>query len=378
MALDIHQQIRELIKKSKNILVTTSAKDPGDGVCSALAFLQMLEKMNKPADAVLSSTALKKLGFLPGSDKAKTAASSLKKFTISLDISNNKIHEFSYDIKDNKLNIFITPEKNDFTRENITCDTSGFKYDLIIVIGSPDFESLGNIYANNTDFFYSTAVINIDTDPANEYFGQINLVDLNAVSPAEIIFNLMRTIDIKLLDYNAATQLLAGIIIKTKSFKDSRTTPKSFAIAAELIKIGAARDVIISNLYGNKKLTTLNLWGRVLARLKQDSLYKMAWSMVSQTDFEKAGAREDDLQGVVEELLSSTPNIEIVLILYETTSGQIAAELHTSQNYNALELARAFDPLGIKSRADFFLETDKLLAAEEIAINQIRKRIKID
>ena len=71
MALDIHQQIRELIKKSKNILVTTSAKDPGDGVCSALAFLQMLEKMNKPADAVLSSTALKKLGFLPGSDKAK-------------------------------------------------------------------------------------------------------------------------------------------------------------------------------------------------------------------------------------------------------------------------------------------------------------------
>ena len=100
--------------------------------------------------------------------------------------------------------------------------------------------------------------------------------------------------------------------------------------------------------------------------------------MVSQTDFEKAGAREDDLQGVVEELLSSTPNIEIVLILYETTSGQIAAELHTSQNYNALELARAFDPLGIKSRADFFLETDKLLAAEEIAINQIRKRIKID
>ncbi|MFH1890836.1 MAG: hypothetical protein ABIJ91_04735 [Candidatus Kuenenbacteria bacterium] len=376
MALNTNQQIQELLRKSKNILITTAAKDTGDGLCAALALEQMFKKISLPSDVVSTSQAAKKLAFLPNSDKIKSNIASLKKFIISLDITNNKINEFSYDIQDNKLNIFVTPEKNILNKDSLSISSSSFKYDVIITINAPDLESLGSLYEKNTDFFYSTPIINIDTDPSNEYFGQINLVDLNSISSTQIIFNFISSVNPKLLDKNIATKLLAGIIIKTKSFKDPRTTPMSLSLAADLIKIGGEREMIVNNLYGNKKLSTLNLWGRILARLKQDSLYKMAWSIISQTDFEKAGAAENDIQGIAEEILLNSPQIEIILILYETKSGQIAAEIHTSKNYNALELTRAFNPLGNESRADFYLETDKLFEAEEMTVNEIRSRIK--
>ncbi len=377
MALDTNQQINQLIAKSKQILIASPAKNSDDSLCSCLALFKLFEKINKPADLITENPQKNRLAFLPQSDSIKSNIDSLQKLTISLDIKDNKINDFSYDITDDKLNIFLTPQKTNLTKDDISIQQSSFKYDLIITIGSQDLESLGGLYQKNTDFFYSTPIINIDTSPSNEHFGQINLIDLSASSTTEIIFDLINSINPKFIDEDVATHLLAGTIIKTKSFKDPRTTPRSLSLAADLIRLGGKRDLIVNHLYGNKKLSTLNLWGRVLARLKQDTLYKMAWSMISQTDFERAGATQNDLQGITEEILLNSPQIETILILYETKSGQIAAELHTSKNYDALELTRAFGPLGNTSRADFYLETDKLFEAEEMTVNQIRSRIKI-
>ena len=377
MALDTTQQILKLITNSKHILIVSPSKGEHDSLCWSLAVLRMFQKMNKPADLITENPQHAKLDFLPHADNIQTNISSLQKLTISLDIKDNKIDDFSYDIQDDKLNIFLSPQKANLTKSDISIHHKSFKYDLIITIGAHDLESLGGLYQNNTDFFYSTPIVNIDISPSNEHYGQINLIDLSASSAAEIIFDLINTANPQFIDEDIATHLLADLVIRTKSFKDPRTTPKSLSLAADLIRLGAKRDQIVNNLYGNKKLSTLNLWGRVLARLKQDTLYKMAWSMVSQADFQKAQSTQDDLSGITEEILLNSPQIETILILYETKTGQIAAELHTSKNHDALELARAFGPLGNKSRADFYLETDKLFEAEEMTINQIRSRIKI-
>jgi len=147
--------------------------------------------------------------------------------------------------------------------------------------------------------------------------------------------------------------------------------------ASHLLKLGADRELIINNLNKNKTLATLNLWGRVLARLKTDTHYKLAWSLVSQTDFQKSGSGPENLEGVVAELIANSPQIETTLILYESKAGNIKGIIYTSQNYNALELARLFNPEGHKNRAQFSLTTTRLMAAEELVINKIRERIKI-
>ena len=168
---------------------------------------------------------------------------------------------------------------------------------------------------DNADFFYHTPIINIDHNPANDYFGQINLVDITATSISEIIFELIKEMGGEILNEQIATNLLAGIISKTKSFRTTSVTPKSLAIASHLVASGARREEIIKNLFQTKNIATLKLWGRVLARLKEGESHRLVWSLVSRHDFGSSGAGEEDLIGVIDELIINTPLAEIVALL---------------------------------------------------------------
>jgi bifunctional oligoribonuclease and PAP phosphatase NrnA len=376
MALNKNQQIIELIEKSHHILLTTAITNTGDGLSSALAFKALLDKIGKPTDIVVTESQKEKLSFLPGADKIKSKLGSLKKLVINLDISKNKVGEFNYDISDDKLKIFVTPENGTFSENDIKIESSDYKYDLIITFGSPDLESLGSLYESHTDFFFNTTIINIDNDASNDHYGQVNLVELNFSSVAEIIFDLIESINPEHLTDQTATHLLTGLIIKTNSFRASHISPKALITASHLLKLGADRDFIINNLNRNKNLPTLNLWGRVLARLKTDSHYKFAWSMLSQTDFQKSGAGPENLDGVVSELIVNSPTIENTLILYESAEGNIKGILYTSPNFNSLDLARPFNPEGHKNKAEFSLESTRLMEIEAEVIDKIRNRIK--
>ena len=376
MALNTNQQIIELINKSHHILITTAITDTGDGLSCAAALKSILEKLSKPADIIVTEKQKEKLLFLPQSDKIKTQLGSLKKLIINLDISKNKVSEFNYDISGDKLKIFVTPENGAFSESNIQLESSKYKYDLIFVLGSPDLESLGSLYYDHTDFFYNTAIINIDTDAANEHFGQVNLIELNYSSVAEIIFDFIESVNPEYLTDQLATYLLTGLIIKTNSFRSPHISPRSLSTASRLLKLGADREFIVNNLNKNKKLPTLNLWGRVLARLKTDTHYKLAWSLVSQTDFQKSGAGPENLEGITNELISNSPGIEITLILYESKAGNIKGILYSSENRNALELTRTWNPIGHKNRAEFSLTSTRLREVEGQVIDKIRERIK--
>lgn len=378
MALNIKQQISELINNSSHILITTSAKDKGDGFASALALKLLFDKMSKPADIVIPATNFHKFDFLPASDKVKSQITSLKKLIINLDLSKTKVHEFNYEISGNTLKIFITPEKGEYAPGDVTLGSSDFKYDLIICISAPDLESLGSLYEQHSDFFYHTNIINIDSSADNEHFGQVNLIDLNQSSSAEIVYQLIKSISPTFANESISTCLLAGIIINTNHFSSYRVTPITLTHASELIKLGGDREKIISGLNRHKNLPTLNLWGRILARLKTDTHYHLAWSLLSQTDFQKSGANPENISGIIDELISNSPLVETTVILYETSAGNIAGQVYTSKNYDALKLTRELHGTGDKFQADFALATNRLVEAEEIVINKIRSRLKPD
>ncbi|OGG89948.1 hypothetical protein A3H03_01360 [Candidatus Kuenenbacteria bacterium RIFCSPLOWO2_12_FULL_42_13] len=376
MALTLNQQITELIDRARSILLVTAESDAGDGAASLLALKLFFNKINKPADVIIKDDLKNKLSFLAGSNQIKSSIDPLKKLIITLNTKNNKIKEFNYDVHGDELKIYITPEKDEFQSGDIVIGGSDYKYDLIFTVGCPDLESLGSPYVNHTDFFFKTTIINIDNNPENEHYGQINHIDLNSPSCSEIIFNLIRTSQPELINNELATSLLAGIIIKTDNFRSPAITPECLYAASYLIKLGADQASLINNLNKNKSLTALNLWGRVLARLKQDSHYKLAWSLVSQTDFQKSGGSIEDLDGVVSELILHSPLIQTTVLLYEMPSGQTGVTVYTTPNHNALDLTGHWQGTGSKNKARFCLPETKLITAEQIIINQLREIIK--
>lgn len=371
------QQSVDLIEKSTNIVIVLPKNPSTDAIASGLGFFLALEKISKKAKVVCNEFDLPPTHqFLPKSQEIHTELSALRKFIISLDLTRTKVQELSYDISDQKLSIFITPKNGFFEPRDVATSASAYEFDLVIVIDAPDLEALGKIYDDNTEFFYHTPIINIDHNPANEYFGEINIVDLVATSTSEIIFELIKEFKKKVLDEYIATSLLTGIISKTKSFQSSTVTPKSLAISSYLIENGARRDDIIKHLYRTKSINTLKLWGRALARLKTEMGGRVVWSLLNQQDFAKSGAKQSDLEGVVDELIINTPNAEIVFVLFEDERGSVQAIANTVKAVDSLSLFKDFQPSGTKNFAKLVLPQRSLLEAETAVLGVIGNYLK--
>ncbi len=358
MALSQHQQLYEVIQKSSNPLITFRQDHNGDIIGGSLALAELLSKMGRNAEIVSPNFVLPaSYNYLTKANSIKDRVENLKKIIISVDVEHNKHPEIDYKIENNRLHIFVHPQNSNLRKENFQIADNHFKHDLIITLNTPDLETLGDLYTENTDFFYQTPIINIDHTPDNEHYGHINLINLTATSISEIIYDFIEQIDTNLFDENIATSLLTGMIEKTKSFKLSTVTPKSLNIASHLVSLGANRDLIIKNLYQHQTVNALRLWGRVLLNLQTDSQQKIAWAVLTENDFSATNSTPEDLIGSIEELISSIPTVEITALFYEkgiTKHTLIKAEKQLDLSF---EFAN-FKPTGYKNLIRFQFDED--------------------
>lgn len=378
MELSTHQQSIDLLEKSSRVVIALPARPSTDAVAAGLGLFLALDKLGKTAQVVASEFQLPPSHqFLPKSDAIRTELTALRKFIISLDLERTSVDELSYDFSNDKkkLNIFITPKHGFFEERDVSTSASSYEYDVIVVIDAPELEALGKLYDNNTEFFYHTPIINIDHNPANEYFGEINVVDLVATSSSEIVFEILREMKQAALDEYIATNLLAGIISKTKSFQTTSVTPKSLAISSHLIENGARREDVIRNLYQTKSINTLKLWGRALARLKTDLGGRIVWSLLNRQDFEKSGAKPEDLEGVVDELIINTPDAEVVIVLYELDGG-IQGIANTTKSIDGVAMLKEYSATGTRNFTRFVVTAGDLLASEREVLEKAKTYLR--
>lgn len=360
-------QARQLIDRSKQALIVLPHQPSTDAVASGLALYLALEQAQKKVKIVCDEFNLPPShAFLPKSKMIEASLPLLKKFIISVDMRKTKAEQLSYEMHNDRLDVFITPKGGMFTEADVTTSAGGYEYDLIVTIDAHTLDSLGRLYDNNRDFFYATPIINIDHHTDNEYFGQINLVELKATSVSEMVFELIRDWKGMQFDEHIATSLLAGIISKTKSFKTSTVTPKSLSVASHLVASGARRDDIIRHLYQNKSISTLKLWGRALARVKETMNKRLIWSAVSMDDFEQSGGTTDDLSGVVDELMVNTPEAELIVLLYPNGENKTSAIIASDRAIDVLEAFQQFHPNGSSSYATVTFASDMSSSEAEL------------
>lgn len=376
MARKEHIQFKETLDRSRDILIAFRKEWSVDAVTSALALLRILEKKGKRVHVLADGfEAPKHLAFLPGIDGIHTELRQLQKFVISLDTTKAALGELSYDMEGDKLNIYLTPKTGRYAHQDISTSHSDFRYDLVITIDTPDYASLHTPFKDHTNFFYDCTVVNIDHDPANEQYGNINLVDVTATSNAEIIYRMFREKDAHLFDEDIATSLLAGVVSKTRSFKTPDVTPNTLGIASELMAAGARQEEVMRNLYRTRSLATLKLWGRALARLKYDPVTRMTWTLLVRQDFVHAGADEKSLPDIIDELIVNSPEAEIIGLLYEQNgpdANGVCAMVSSEKYADALGLVATLKPEGHRKLARICFPKMTLADAEKATLQAVR------
>lgn len=371
MEVSEKQKAIDLIQKSQKILILTHENPDGDALGSLLAMYLFLKKLGKEVTAVCADQVPHSLSFLPSAGNITSNIEGVRDFIIMIDLSQARPEKLSYNIENNKLNIVITPKEGSFSEKDVSFSYGDYRFDLIVVLDSPSLDRIGEIRQHNKEIFYNTPILNIDHHPGNEDFGQVNLVEITATSTAEILFSLFEAINSKLMDPDIATCLLAGIITDTGSFQNTNTTPKSLTMAAQLVAAGARQQEIIQNIFKNRSLNTLKLWGEALSRLKYDEVSKIAYTFISYEDFKRTGS--NSTEGLIDELLSSVPEAQVVLLLSEKEPGKIYGSLRTKDDVDASLLAKVFGGGGHRRAAGFTIESVNIQEAERQIIEKIKE-----
>jgi len=192
MSLTAEQQALEQITRAKRILVASKENPSLDALAAAAAFSMVLKKMGKEHDAVVPGfDRADAPAFLPGLDALSPAVGAMRTARITLDVTRTPLGELMYDVRDGKLEITVAPKKGEWSPKDLTFRNGGDRYDLVVALDCPDMASLGPLMRDHADFLHRTTVINVDRDPGNELWGQVNLADLNAVATCEVLYGLL-------------------------------------------------------------------------------------------------------------------------------------------------------------------------------------------
>jgi hypothetical protein len=143
------------------------------------------------------------------------------------------------------------------------------------------------------------------------------------------------------------------------------------------VSLGAKREEIVANLYRTKTVSALKLWGRALARLKQDNLAQMVWSVMPATDFEKSGGASADVVGVMDEMMGSIPHTRLALLLIEEPAGaSVTVYARTADRHMDLrELLAAYRPAGDRASVTASVMGKPFSTVEREVVDEIRGKL---
>lgn len=140
-------------------------------------------------------------------------------------------------------------------------------------------------------------IVNIDHHQDNTMFGDLNLVDPQASSTAEIVLSVIGAAGWP-LTAEVAEPLYVGLITDTGRFGYSNTRPQTHRAAAAMIEAGVDVAAISRRLYEELPLDRLLLTGRALERARTLAGGRMLAAVLTCEDFEAVGG--DDTEGIVE------------------------------------------------------------------------------
>jgi phosphoesterase RecJ-like protein len=294
---DSTQAAAEIIRRSTRILLVCHLSPDGDAIGSLLGLGLGLRALGKMPTLACESPIPLAFSFLPGFDTIVNT-------------------------------IEATPAGSS--------NPGAAPFDLVISLDCSDIARLGNIY--DAGRLAGLPLLNIDHHITNIHFGDVNLVQPQAASTAEIILALLERLGVP-IDYDKgglATCLLTGIVTDTLGFRTSSVTPQVMQAATRLMEAGASLSQVTHYAFHQRPLAELCLLARGLGRMQAEGA--LAWSKVTLADHRTCGDVEDGDAGLAG-MLVRTKEIHVAAVFVEGENGQVDVSFRADPGFDVAEVA---------------------------------------
>lgn len=307
------QSIYSVIEESNKILILSHAAPDGDSIGSSLSFYNFLMKLGKDVKIIIDDDVPYIYKFLKGADRIE------------------------------KVN-----------------DNCNIDFDLVIVLDSSDADRLGK----SNKFLSVKTIINIDHHLSNDEFGTYNIIDTNASATTEIIYDFLKTLNVK-IDKDIAECIYVGMVTDTGQFQYSNTTAKTHIIAENLLKSGVEPSRIFKLVYQNNSIEKIKLIAKAINSLEFYCEEKISSIVLTKKDFIGIGAKDEDTEGIIN-FGRDIRSVELAILFKESYDNKVKVSFRSKNSIDVNIFAGEFGGGGHKSAAGATIHGD---------INTVKKSV---
>ena len=190
-------------------------------------------------------------------------------------------------------------------------------YDLLVLSDCATAERVGAVAGRHPELFRDLPRVIIDHHASNDARGPARLGRPRCrrdVRDDRAARGRGSGVPLDAGDGALATALMAGIVMDTATFAHPNATPRTLAVSAALVEAGAPLSDISRRLYRSKPNAQLELFGRVLARIRTSPDGRIIWSTLEPGDLEATGALPAHSEGIID-LLAQSETAEVAMLL---------------------------------------------------------------
>lgn len=231
------------------------------------------------------------------------------------------------------------PSKFDGVFESL--EMPGFEEDYVVAVdvGTP------NLLGDLCDKYGSRVDLCIDHHKSNTEYAKELLLD-DAAAACETIFEIIKMLGVE-IDKAIADCLFTGITTDTGCFRYASTTARTFAIAAELVSLGADNGTINRVMFETKTKQYAAIERLALEGMQFFCDDRVCIITITQEMYNKTGAQEQDTEAIAP-LTRQIEGVEVGLTIKEKPNGECKCSIRTFESVDASVLAASFGGGGHK------------------------------
>lgn len=292
-------KIANILKNDDKFLIVTHVNPDGDAVGSLLGLYLALKEMGKRAWPLSGEQLPDLYDFLPGSDALLTDAQATTvhpDWIVSVDVASKD--RFSGDVK---------------------------------------------------RFQDHARIINLDHHPTNPGFGDLNLIDSNATSTAELVFDVLKKTGYK-LSADVGKCLYTGLITDTGCFRFAGVNGHTLRAAAEMLDSGFSSYDVTRPLFEEYPLTRLELERLMLERIEVLMHGRFVMSVLFADDFVRLGAAMSETDNLVNKLRENR-GVEAAVLITQRSDDVYRVSFRSKGSVDVASVAKSLGGGGHRNAA---------------------------
>ena len=279
-----HRALLEFLQRHRKFLLTTHVNPDGDGLGSEVAMAMWLRSMGK-----------------------------------EVRVLNDSVVPTAF--------LFLTREQTLESWDPEIAELRFTEADALIVLDTSNRQRIGRLAPLLDQHIIPIAIVDHHASHATG-FGQVNVIEPDASSTGEIVYDLIKEAGATITPVMAEA-LYVALMTDTGSFRFSNTDSHAHRMAADLLAHGLDPGRIHSQVHSHASAGRLRFFGEVLSAIELVEDGRIVVMEASPEQFQRHGLVGSDTEGLVD-MPRTIAGVDVVALFSEVESGKVKVSLRST------------------------------------------------